>query len=456
MIVAYVRQSTKKQQSIPTQKELICKCAEKHHIDVDKIHFYSDIGSGRNTNRTDYQRLIQEIKNNQVTTLLIYRISRIDRNLKNALGFVELLQKYQVKLISVSDGFFDLSLAFDRMKLQLLLSFAENEVENIRDNVAKATHEKVKQGMLITTNAPFGYRYKNGNLFVHPEESNTVKKIFQLYCDQYGYKAISKFISEDKRYVSLTSIRVRNILMNKIYTGIVPSKYGEYQGHHQAIITHEAFEEAKRIRFSKQTQRKPMNTLLKRKIHCPYCNAKLHSHKVKKNNKTYTMYICRNHAIDYSGLNNRCPFTSINADHIENQVIDAIKSFLKDKECAKRIEQAVNKVIRIHQKNQRKIRQINTKLINDLAEGKISAQEFQLNYVSHDGAVQASKNFSIQKMNNIVSTHVSFLKLTDINHVIEKVIIDDKNELIGLYITDYPLNLIPAKKVKNQFYQAIG
>ena len=456
MIVAYVRQSTKKQQSIPTQKELICKCAAKYDIDVDKINFYSDIGSGRNTNRTNYQRLIQEIKNNQVTTLLIYRISRIGRNLKNALDFVELLQKYHVKLVSVSDGYFDLSKAFDRMKLQLFLSFAENELENIRDNVSKAAREKARQGLLITTNAPFGYRYEDGNFFVHPEESKTVKRIFQLYCDGYGYKAISKLISEDTSYISLTNVRVRNILLNKIYTGIVPSKYGEYQGHHQAIITQEIFEEAERIRLSKGIERKPINTLLKRKIHCPYCNARLHSHKVKKNNRTYTMYVCRNHTVDYSGLNERCPFTSINADHIEDQVLYALKTFLKDTECAKRIEQAVNKVIRIHKKDQRKISQANAKLINELAEGKISAQEFQSNYVSDEDSVQASKNFSRQKLNNIVSTHVSFLKLKDINHIIEKVIIDEENNLTGLFITDYPLNIVPMKTETNQLHQAIG
>lgn len=168
------------------------------------------------------------------------------------------------------------------------------------------------------------------------------------------------------------------------------------------------------------------------------------------------MYVCRNHTVDYSGLNERCPFTSINADHIEDQVLYALKTFLKDTECAKRIEQAVNKVMRIHKKDQRKISQANAKLINELAEGKISAQEFQSNYVSDEGSVQASKNFSRQKLNNIVSTHVSFLKLKDINHIIEKVIIDQENNLTGLFITDYPLNIVPTKTETNQLHQAIG
>ena len=65
--------------------------------------------------------------------------------------------------------------AFDRLKLNIFISLAELESDNIGEQVRNGLQEKAKQGRLITTHAPFGYEYHNGTFIINQNESPTVR-----------------------------------------------------------------------------------------------------------------------------------------------------------------------------------------------------------------------------------------------------------------------------------------
>lgn len=68
------------------------------------------------------------------------------------------------------------------------MSLAEMESNNISEQTRNGTREKAKQGKLITTHAPFGYRYRQGHFVVHEEEAYTVKAVYRWYLHGLGYK----------------------------------------------------------------------------------------------------------------------------------------------------------------------------------------------------------------------------------------------------------------------------
>ena len=88
----------------------------------------------------------------------------------------------------MNDGYFDLSKEFDRFRLNILMSLAEMESNNISEQTRNGIREKAKQGKLITTHAPFGYRYRQGHFVVYEEEVHTVKAVYRLYLQGLGYK----------------------------------------------------------------------------------------------------------------------------------------------------------------------------------------------------------------------------------------------------------------------------
>lgn len=128
-VIGYLRQSTMKQQSLAAQKQAIEAIAEKHHI--QHINFYSDKQSGRKDNRSGYRQMTQLIQQGQCDILCCYRLNRLHRNLKNALKLIKLCQTYRVHILSVHDGYFDMDQAFDRLKLNIFISLAELESDNI-------------------------------------------------------------------------------------------------------------------------------------------------------------------------------------------------------------------------------------------------------------------------------------------------------------------------------------
>ena len=187
-VIGYLRQSTMKQQSLAAQKQAIEAIAEKHHI--QHINFYSDKQSGRKDNRSGYRQITQLIQQGQCDILCCYRLNRLHRNLKNALKLIKLCQTYHVHILSVHDGYFDMDQAFDRLKLNIFISLAELESDNIGEQVKNGLQEKAKQGRLITTHAPFGYDYHNGTFIINQNESPTVKAVFNYYIKGHGYKKI--------------------------------------------------------------------------------------------------------------------------------------------------------------------------------------------------------------------------------------------------------------------------
>ena len=182
----------------------------------------------------------------------------------------------------MNDGYFDLSKEFDCFRLNILMSLAEMESNNISEQTRNGIREKAKQGKLITTHAPFGYRYRQGHFVVHEEEVHTVKAVYRLYLQGLGYKKISQHLDNHSKLIPRKPYQVRNILLNPNYCGRVINKYGTFNDIVPPIIDVDTFEEAQERRIHKQHDRFNSRNKLKRQIKCPYCQSTLTNLTIKR------------------------------------------------------------------------------------------------------------------------------------------------------------------------------
>ena len=445
-VLAYTRVSTKKQQSLEAQKDAIIHLAVREGISVDDIYFYSDTGSGSNDKRTQYQTMLRQLQDDsEVTTVLVYRLNRIGRNLKHTLEFLDICQNKRIKVISVSDGIFDLSKAFDRFKLQVISALAEMELDNISTFVRNGNLQKVREGQMISTNAPFGYIYKDGRYIIHEDEAKTVKFIYERYIQGKGYKAISKELQQSGTLVP--EYQVRNILLNPSYTGVMKTPYGiELNGLYRPIISQTTFKEAASIRNRKRIATHQTKSQLKKLLKCPCCGSTLTTHQVKRNDKTHYYYVCRNHK---KTSMNYCPFVSINGKNIEENVLQTVQSFLMRNQTHKFIKQAIERIrkdqIKMHSNSER----LRAKLIDQLAEGKISAGEFEQQVNQKQEAIKAIPNINNNKLKPILNKVSKSLTLEEIKPYIEQIVISEQRELKAIYIKDYPVNLVAVTQDKS-------
>ena len=133
MIYAYIRVSTK-QQKIDRQYE------EIKNLDVDDKHIYIDKESGKDFDRTNYQKLIKKLKKDDL--LIVKSIDRLGRN------YHMILDEWSkiTKTIGADIKVLDMPLLDTRIEgknlvgkfisdivLQVLSFVAENERNNIRE-----------------------------------------------------------------------------------------------------------------------------------------------------------------------------------------------------------------------------------------------------------------------------------------------------------------------------------
>lgn len=436
--IGYLRQSTTKQQSLAAQKQTIKALAEKHNI--PHITFYSDKQSGRTDKRNGYQQITELIQQGQCDVLCCYRLNRLHRNLKNALKLMKLCQKYHVHILSVHDGYFDMDKAFDRLKLNIFISLAELESDNIGEQVKNGIREKAKQGKLITTHAPFGYCYHNGTFMINNTEVPTIKAVFSYYLQGYGYKKIAQYLEADDKFINRKPYQVRNIILNPNYCGRVINQYGEYDNMFPSIVSTSIYEQAQAIRSQKHTKRTPSSNQLKQKIKCPYCDSKLTNMTIRKKNHTLRYYVCPQ---NLNASRFVCEFKGINAQELETSVLTTCQDFFQNQQLYSKINHTIQQRLKRQRDIETKTTLNHEQLIEKLANGKIDAETFreqtqtlrqQSKPISSISAYQIQRAFQ-----NIIQQRFT---LNMLYPYIDEINISKNKSLAGIYFKNEPLNIV--------------
>lgn len=124
------------------------------------------------------------------------------------------------------------------------------------------------------------------------------------------------------------------IIRNVVYMGKVSYGGQIYDGKHKAIIDENTFKEAQeKLKLNrverKVTKNKDCTGLLSKLIRCKACNTLMfHTYTMKKGRHKYRYYLCSN--TQKRGYDS-CPTKSINAQAIEDAVIERLKVMFSGK-----------------------------------------------------------------------------------------------------------------------------
>ncbi|MDR1628817.1 MAG: recombinase family protein, partial [Oscillospiraceae bacterium] len=160
-VAIYVRVSTEEQAkhgfSIKGQIAKLkqyCEAMDWHVVDV-----YVDDGiSGKNVvDRPEINRMLSDIKARKIDTVLIYKVDRLTRNLKDLIELVEFFNQNGCDFCSLQESI-DTKTATGRMFLKIVGIFAEFERENIAERTRFGLEKKARDGYaLITGISALGY-----------------------------------------------------------------------------------------------------------------------------------------------------------------------------------------------------------------------------------------------------------------------------------------------------------
>lgn len=284
----YIRVSTEEQaqdgQSVSAQVETLKQYCCAFDIEVSDV--YMDLGlSGKSLkDRQELSRLIEDCCRRQFDIVLVWKISRLSRNLKDLLYLIDMFERYNVYFASCSEKF-DTSTPVGRMTLQLLGSIAEFERNTIIENVKLGLKEFARKGGKAAS--VLGYDNVNKKLQINESEASIVRLIFSLYTDKgMSFSAIAEYLNSlghrTKRGSKFRSSSISYAIHNPVYIGtnrhgINTEKEYSIQGEHPAIIDLEVWEKAQSInsKFKKRNGSTSNFHSLPIQVICAQCSSQM-------------------------------------------------------------------------------------------------------------------------------------------------------------------------------------
>ncbi|MFD1204004.1 recombinase family protein [Sporosarcina contaminans] len=295
----YIRVSTEEQAnegySISAQREkLKAFCVAQGW---DEYKFYVDEGiSGRNTKRPQFKKLMKDIKDGHIKTLLVYRLDRLTRSVRDLHNILDKLEEHQCVFRSATE-IYDTSTAMGRMFITIVAAIAEWESANLGERVSMGQLEKARQGEWMAQ-APYGfYKDENDRLQIDKEKIKAVKLMIKKIREGMSFRQLSIYMDstpfKPKRAYKWHIATLMELMQNPALYGAMYYKGEIYENTHEGIMTKEEFDSLQKMISSRQNQKKrnvSSHFIYQTKIVCPDCGNRCTSERVvwtrKKDNET--------------------------------------------------------------------------------------------------------------------------------------------------------------------------
>src|SRR5262245_59697350 len=184
-VAIYIRRSTDEDHqpfSLEAQETKLRAFVASQPGDWQIVAVYSDDASGATTDRPDLQKALRAARAGLFDTLLVYRVDRFSRSLRDLTTLLDDLADAEITFRSATEPF-DTSTPVGRILVQMLGVFAEFERETIIDRVINGMERKAAKGLWTGGARPFGYVIDRSldKPVPEPTERPTICTIFDLY-----------------------------------------------------------------------------------------------------------------------------------------------------------------------------------------------------------------------------------------------------------------------------------
>lgn len=513
--------------SIANQRDMLEKYCKKQGWEV--ISVYQDDGyTGLNMERPNLKRMLKAVEQRQVNLVITKDLSRLGRNyLQTGYLTEDFFPRNGVRYIAMNDGIDTLLDNNDIAPFKNILN--ELYSKDISKKVHSSYLLKAQKGQFTGSVAPFGYKKDPDNknhLIIDEETAPIIKQIFDYALEGHGPNYIRRRLEEEKipcpawwnRQRGLRKVYtkwekkdpengsfmwdfsvIKEILINPVYIGAIASQKVYYnfkigvigdkkpnewivvEGCHEPIIDKNSFNILQEKLKSRQRPRQNGEiSLFAGLIKCGECGKALvirttHDKNPKKIYacKTYNSFgkkHCTQHRIDFDTLYSL----------VLNKIRECAKAVLSDEESTagklfdmceserKTGRENLEKLLSRDKERVKVLEKMIVKLYEDMAEGRINDQNFNLilgktQKEQEELKAKINKNskllsdkkqlvHDIEKWKTIIQEYadISELDAVILNRLIKKIIVhekvdDDKTRHISIEIH---FNLKPIPEIE--------
>jgi len=268
-VAIYIRVSTRYQidkDSLLVQRRELVAYTEMVLGISDYVIFEDPGYSAKNTDRPDYQRMMDRLRTGEFTHLLVWKIDRISRNLLDFASMYDELKKLGIAFVSKNEQF-DTSNAVGEAMLKIILVFAELERQMTSERVTAVMLSRANNGQWNGGRVPYGYDYDKTlkQFAINSQEMHVCNIIWDTYEQYQSLLYVSRHLNSlgirTRAGKEWSPTGIHKILTNVFYTGdylynvhsdgkgSIRRKESEWvtiKDHHEPAITRERYE---RIQF---------------------------------------------------------------------------------------------------------------------------------------------------------------------------------------------------------------
>ena len=356
----YCRYSTEHQHSIGEQVDACTRLCGERGLPV--LGIYPDEAvSGTKLSRTNFDRMMADLRDGMADTVVIYDQSRLMRSVEGWFATRKELQALGVTIISATQSHVggDIRKSDVFMMESIQATYDQMHVLISREKSTNKLHYMARNGEHTGGVPALGYRVvvgedKKKRLAVEPDEAQIVRRIFAEYAGGKSYRQIIEELNRDglrtKRGQPFGTNSIHDLLRNRLYIGqrIYGARTYRLDGTRNthspegtdvvtldmpelAIVDEEIFGEVQRKMNENKTQNagRPAETRdypLKGKVFCAECGAAMSvAASKKKDCPSYYYYRCarKNRTHD-------CDCRPIRCDELERFVADAVRTAIGD------------------------------------------------------------------------------------------------------------------------------
>ncbi len=218
----YTRVSTEDQvkegYSLSAQLERLTAYAASQNWEIHDV--YTDEGvSAKNTLRPEFQRLLMDGKNKKFEVLLVYKLDRLTRNVKDLYEILQVLDKHGIGFTSATEVF-DTTNAMGRLFVTIVAAMAQWERENLAERIKMGFDQKKREGIWHSTKIPYGFIKDGNNLVPHPEQALVMQELFRKYMSGQGVHRLNLWLNEQTG-IAWTHSGTYYTLTNPTYAGLL-------------------------------------------------------------------------------------------------------------------------------------------------------------------------------------------------------------------------------------------
>ncbi len=376
-VAAYCRfsSSNQREESIDAQLRAIYKYMDERGY--TPVGDYIDMAlTGTNTDRPNFQRMIEDAKKGLFDVVIVHKMDRFSRNVRDTLNIESELAQYGVKVISVIEQFADTPEG--QLQQIIQLGVGQYYSQNLAREVMKGLKENAYKCLHNGGLPPLGYDVDSGTkqYLINEKEAESIRIIFKKFLEGWSYRELAEYLNMlgyrtkiGNQFSSTSSFY--DILVNSKYKGEYvfgrslskPKQPGMKRSHRKnkdeseiirvpnglpAIIDEETFEQVQKLLSSRQRLKGASKAkevyLVSGLIECGECGSAYHgSARIGGRNKQkYVSYRCSKR----KKIENPCKCKEINRTLLDEFIVNQLFTTILNSQHLDLLRQKVNEKLK--------------------------------------------------------------------------------------------------------------